>query len=345
MEALLVTMDFDLDSDQIAQVVSALNPEMYTAFSAASLKAGGLFDRAMAGRLDALARGRALGRAEAESPLGWNLWTRALGMWADQDAAKGYLGRGQITGGSALGADLALNHWLILGLASGITRTDLNWSKGSYEGKIDAVHTGIYTRAALGKFFARLPASYSHLSCSAIRPIGFEGYSGQALGDYNADLYAASFALGYQARYSAWLLEPLAGLHGQMLSEEGFSERGGDFLNLQAEGRDTDSLLTRLGLGLSRMFRAGDWEILPRLSLSWQHQLGDERPGLTASFTGYGDAPFRVQGAELPGDAFVAGAGLDMSLDSGLEFFVNYRLAMADDYLAQSVNAGLTIRF
>ena len=60
MESFLLTsMDFDMTADQISQIVNALNPEMYTAFSAASLKAGRLFDRAMGQRLTELGQRRA----------------------------------------------------------------------------------------------------------------------------------------------------------------------------------------------------------------------------------------------------------------------------------------------
>ena len=306
MAMMLMAMDYNLTADQITGVLDALSPEMYTAFSAASLKAGGLFDGAMGRRLEELRQRRAyaldqrqalsglvqvasaetvqLGQVGQDAPSGWSLWGRGIGLWADQDAADGYLGRGQTTGGAALGADYVINHWLVLGLATGATRTDISWSRGNYDGDIDAVHTGLYAQAGFEGFFARLLASYARLKNSATRPVPLEGYNVTARADFDADLYGAGMAVGYQARYEQWLLEPLATLDYQHLKEEGFSEGGAGFLDLDVADRDADSLLFNLGVRATRLIRAGDWEMLPRLGIAWQHQLGDDRPSLDANF-------------------------------------------------------------
>jgi outer membrane autotransporter protein len=286
-----------------------------------------------------------MGQVQENAPLGCTLWARGLGLWADQDAADGYLGRGQTTGGAALGADYVVSDWLILGLATGTTRTDVSWSRGNYDGRIDAMHTGAYAQADFNGLFARLLASYARLSNSATRPVSLLGYSADAKADFDADLYAASLAVGYQARYGPWRLEPQAGLNYQRIEEQGFSENGADYLNMHIAERDTDSLLANLGIRATRLIQAGGWKLLPRLGLAWQHQLGDERPSLQANFIGYGSTPFNVNGAEFIGDAAVAELGLGAALDSGLEFFADYRVTWADDYLAQALSAGLMYCF
>ncbi|MGD8562043.1 MAG: autotransporter domain-containing protein, partial [Desulfarculaceae bacterium] len=360
MENLLLAMDWNMDARQIEQTVSATNPEMYTGFSAASLMAGGLFDGALSRRLEELRQRRAfsldhrravsgpvmvaaaeaipVGQVEPNAPQGW-------GLWADQEAADGYLGRGQATAGAALGADYAVSHWLVLGLATGATRSDVSWSRGDYDGEIDALHTGFYAQAGFDRVFARLLLSYARLSNSATRPVSLPGYSADAKADFDADLYAAGLAVGYQARFGAWLLEPVAGLNYQRIEEQGFSEGGAGFLNMDIADRDTDSLLFNLGLRATRLIQVSGCELLPRLGIAWQHQLGDERPSLEASFIDYGSAPFTVNGAEFSGDTAVAELGLSAALESGLELFADYRLAWADDYLAQSLSAGLMYRF
>ena len=365
MENLLVTMDFDLEADQIAKVVNALNPEMYTAFSAASLHTGRLFDQAMGLRLEELGRRRAYslakGREESglmqlaagraatlaglvdQAPRGWGMWGRALGLWSDQDQVNGYLGRGQTTGGAAIGADYAINDWLLLGLAAGATRTDLSWGGGSYDGDIDAVHTGLYAQAGFHGFFTRATVSHARFSCGATRPVNFENFDAGAKADFDANLYAAGITLGYQARLGSWLLEPLSGLSYQHLSEDGFSESGANFLNLDIESRDTDSALFTLGMSAGRPVCIAPWKIIPRLGLFWQHSLGDERPGLKASFTGYGSAPFSVYGAEFVSGLALAEAGISAAMSPGLDFFADYSFAYADDYHAQTLSAGLKI--
>ena len=368
MENLLLAMDFGMSADQIAGVVNALNPEMYTAFSAASLNAGNLFDRAMARRMRELGQRKAfslagdchetgltqlaaafesppLGAAADQAPQGGVMWGRALGLWADQGQADGYLDRGQTTGGAAVGADYTGNKWLVLGLAVGATRTDLSWSHGNYSGDMDAVHTGLYARADFGGFFSIATASYSHFASNSTRPISFEDFNADAKADFDADLYAAGLALGYQLRVGDWLLEPVAGLDYQHLREDGFSESGASFLNLDIAGRVTDSALSNLGLSASRLIRFDSWKVLSRLGLSWRRRLGNDRPSLDAAFVGYGSAPFSVSGAEFASDLVLAEAGLSVSMRPGLDFFADYSLAFADDYQALTLTAGLVYSF
>ena len=365
MKNLLVSMDFDLEAEQIAKVVNALNPEIYTAFSAASLQTGHLFDSTMARRLREIGQRKAftlaagldknglaqLAAARAapvagvvnQAPRGWGMWGRALGLWADQDQAGGYLGRGQTTGGAAIGADCALTDWLLLGLAVGATRTDLSWSGGSYDGGIDAMHTGFYARAGSESFFSIATISYSRFANSATRPINFDGFSSDAKVDFDADLYAAGITLGYQLRVEEWLLEPMARLDYQHLKEGGFSESGADWLGLDIANRDTDTALFNLGLSATRLVLVDDWEVLPRLGISWQHRFGDDRPSLQAAFAGYGSAPFTVHGAEFVSDLALFEAGLSLAMRPGLDLFADCSLAYADDYQAQTLTAGLKI--
>ncbi|KIX13086.1 autotransporter domain-containing protein [Dethiosulfatarculus sandiegensis] len=367
MESLLTSMDYDMTADQISQIVNALNPEMYTAFCAASLKAARLFDRAMVQRLTELGQRRAyslaggrdgsglvqLAAAEAapmtevyqQAPRGWGMWGRAMGMWADQKEKDDYLGRGQTTGGAFIGADYMVSDKLVLGLAVGATRTDLSWSGGNYSGDIDAMHTGLYARAGFGGFYTRATASYARLTNSATRPVSFEGFDAKAKADFDANLYAAGLALGYQVQLGDWLFEPMAGLDYQHLREDGFSENGAGLFSYDIASRDTDSALFSLGLCATRHIQADGWDLLPRLGLSWQHQFGDDRPSLDASFIGYGSAPFSVSGAEFPSDLALIEAGLSLSTRPGLDFFADYSLAVADGYHAQTLTVGLKYSF
>ena len=367
MADLLLTMDFDLDADQIGRILNTLSPEMYTAFTAASLKAGGLFDQSISGRLEELALRQAfsLKPNQAEnSPIqladagtialptmgqtprqGWSFWGKGLGLWADKDETDGYLDRSQTTGGASLGADYMLTNRLLIGLAAGATSTDLSWNKSDYQGDINAIHTGFYTQASLEDFFARFVASYARLTSNAKRPVDFPGMTNTTENDFEADLYSAGLALGYQARFGAWLLEPLAGLNYQHLNEEGFTEKGAGLLNLDIATRETDSLHSNLGLKLSRLCRFNNWEILPSLQISWQHRFSDERPSLDANFTDYASNPFTVHGADFNDNTAIANLGLTASLTQSFLFFADYRLAMADNYQDQALSAGLMVRF
>ena len=343
MEDFLLSLDFGLKANQIGQVISALNPEMYTAFSAASLKGGELFDKAMAWRMQDLPKRRP--NTETHASGGWNMWARALGLWVDQDQANGFMGYGQSTGGGALGADYALNHWLAAGLAAGVTRSHLSWGNVNYAGEIYALHTGFYAKAAYQGGYARLTASYARLDNSASRQINFQGTHLSAKPGFEADLFAASLTLGYELRFEKWLFEPKAGLKFQSLQEQGFTENGAGFLGLNIADRDTNSLGSNLGFGLSRPFKTESWEILPTLEFSWLHRLDHDRPSLQAAFKGYGSAPFTVYGADLPQDLWLTEAGIQMSVQPDLDLYLHYNLAWADDYQAQALTAGLTISF
>lgn len=137
----------------------------------------------------------------------------------------------------------------------------------------------------------------------------------------------------------------MAGLCYQRLSEDGFSESGAGYLDLDVAGRETDRTYSSLGIRATRLVRAGGVNIMPRMGISWRHSLDGGGPEMDAAFTGYGSEPFTVNGADLPGDTAVLEAGFTASAGGGFSLFADCHLAYADDYTSQTVSAGLVMSF
>ena len=277
---------------------------------------------------------------------GWTLWGRGLGMWANRPSEDGYLGVRQGGGGAAVGADGLLNSWLRLGVAMGVSRTDLSFSRANYGGDQEALHAGLYGQATFGEAFVRASVNYARLNNDTTRAVVLGSVNGSAKADYDGDLFGAGLAAGYDWRFSPnWLLEPLAALEYQYVKEYSFTESGIGWLGYNIDDRDDDSFLSRLGVRLTRMIKTENWELLPRVGVAWRHQFATSSPSLTASFLDYSAQGFSVEGAAPVGDMAEFEAGFTVGTRDCVSFYTDYRLSYADDYQVQTLSIGLQYNF
>ena len=129
------------------------------------------------------------------------------------------------------------------------------------------------------------------------------------------------------------------------LSQDGFSEYGADFLNLDIAGTDLESLSSTLGLRFSGLIANGQWQFMPSLDLRWLHQFEDEGATVTANFTNYESATFDVTGIAPVSDQGMFSLGLTAEYNKNLSLFVDYGVAAADGYSSQLISGGLSWNF
>ena len=70
METLLLSMDWDMNASQIANVLNQLNPEMYTAFTTASFATGSMFSDVLSRRLEEMRQRKAFSLDPQKSATG-----------------------------------------------------------------------------------------------------------------------------------------------------------------------------------------------------------------------------------------------------------------------------------
>ena len=369
LAGLIYNMDWSYSRTQIASALERLSPEMYTSYLGAGLEGSAVFDGALQRRQDEtrlagrhnLARapqgdGLFASAAEEAAPqaetaaagpqlAGWELWGGALGSWSSRTGGE-RLGWRQDLGGLAGGVDGKLNDWLSLGLGLGASQASLDWGQSYLGGGLKGLHTGLYAGAEAGGLHGQAALTYSRYEANGRRDIDLaSGGAGQATGDFRSWVGQARLNGGYEWRWRGWLTGPIAGLRYARIQQDGFQEGGAGSLSLGIDGADQDSLTSRLGWQANAKLKLGGLELMPRLSLEWQHEYANGEPEITARFPGYDAAPFRTGGQAPVADLALVRAGLSARLRERLAAFLEYDAAYGDGYHANAIQAGLQFEF
>lgn len=350
MAGFITAMDFGMSRSQIGDALNALSPEIYTSFSAAGLGSAGVLDQAVAQHQAELRQGKALGLtslvdANTEDHGEWTVWTRAIGSWSERDSNAGYLGYSQELSGVVAGTDRQFMDVLRAGVDLGYTNNELEWNGTEHSGGMQGRHIGLYASAEPGNFFFDVSASYSDFTADANRVIAINDLALEAKSGIDSDAWAGRLEGGYTFTMNSWLLSPVASLEYAHLSQDGLSEHGADFLNMDIEETDADSLASTIGGRFSGIISKGGWQYMPRLDLRWLHQFEDEGTVVTANFTQYKSATFEVTGIAPETDQGVLSLGLTSEYGKNLSLYVDYGLAIADGNNSQSVSGGLSWKF
>lgn len=367
---LIYTMDWSYSREQIASALVRLSPEMYTSYLSAGLEGSAIFDGALRRRqdetrlggkhnLDRGPQGEGLLAAVAEEAApqaeipaagpqlqGWDLWGGALGSWSSRASGGGRLGWRQDLGGLAGGLDGKITDWLSLGLGLGATQSRLDWGQSYLSGGLKGLHTGLYAGAEAGGLYGQAALTYSQYQANGRRDIELPSASvGQATSDFRSWVGQARLSGGYEWRWLGWLTGPIAGLRYAHNQQDGFREGGAGACSLGIEDADQDSLTSHLGWQASTKLNLGGLEIMPRLSLEWQHEYANGEPEIMARFPGYESAPFRVSGQAPVADLAVLRAGLNARVRDRLTAFVEYGASYGGGYTANAIEAGLQFQF
>lgn len=350
MATLLEIVDWTFSEAQIDSLLAACNPEMYDGLSWAALAGARRFGAAMQNRADWGRMARLLGapleaRSEQYAGSDWSVWARAIGDWDRRAGDSGYLGYEADTGGVVLGADGAVLPWLRVGVALSGDETKVGFSRQADNGDQKGMYGGLYAAADLGDFYLNGALSYSRFSSDTNRSVAFEGYGATATASYDGNAWLASLGGGWDANLAGWLVGPMAGLDYLSLSEDGFTESGAGFLNLNVQGRDVDYWSSALGVRAAGRYNFGSWALLPRAQLAWRHLFADERRDVKASFSGYGGNSFTVYGLEQVSDSLELQAGLNAAIGQQANVFLQYGLSLGQGQNGQELSLGFNWLF
>ncbi|MDR3499371.1 MAG: hypothetical protein P4L72_09105 [Parvibaculum sp.] len=279
-----------------------------------------------------------------------SVWARAFGNWAslDRNAGIGAAGFTSNGGGAVIGGDYKVNDNFKAGLAGGYQRDNVDFH-GAGKSDITTWSLSAYARGEQGPLYVNGLLGYAYQDYSLDRyyqpivpgtvytahrsPSGGAYYAGAEVG-YDYDL-------GSQAK-----LEPFLGFLYSHTKVDGSTETGSGPANLTVSDQSANSASSRLGLRWSQTFgSAGSSTWTPMLELGWKHEFADSNPSTTAALAGIPGASFTVQGAGVPKDSAIVGAGLTMKLSDALDGTVQYNGDFSDKYTDSTASLMLRLKF
>ena len=150
---------------------------------------------------------------------------------------------------------------------------------------------------------------------------------------------------GYDWHLGDWILGPRASVQYTTVNIDGYTESG-SLAPLTMDSQNFDSLLSQIGLHLSRPFRVEKTLWIPDLSLGWQHESMDSVSSVNAQFANGSGNAFTSQGVALGRDAAVVGLALTVQWSKDLSTYLTYSTElMRNNYSVQNVSAGVRFSF
>jgi outer membrane autotransporter protein len=271
-------------------------------------------------------------------------WGQAFAGRASDDGRDGVSGYHASYAGLLLGADTELNaQWRAGGLfsyAATSVSSDGN-NAGSYA-NVDSYGLTAYTGFTGEPWYVNLAAGAARSDVEAHRLVNITGFNGIASSNYKGMQYIAAAQAGYPLNIDHVLpgavLTPLAGLTYSSLSQDGYTETGGNGAALTVGATDTHSVKSDLGFKLERAYKTSHGLLKPTVQLVWRHEYCDTRMQSVANFAAdtSGATTFVSQGAKPISDTGVLILGATLLRNDNLTLSANYTLETGGGYTAQT---------
>jgi len=282
-------------------------------------------------------------RAQAQKEPG--AWIDVSGQWGDQDGEDGYTSFDYRTHGMTLGFDYPLTDGLVAGLSVDTANSDIDIEDGKGEGSVRGIGLSAY-----GSYFGEHAYIEAALSCADQRymnerDVVVGSIQRTANSHHDGDLFSAFVGGGYDLRVKDWAVAPFGSLQYIHLEEDSFEETGAGSVNLSVDGRETESLVSEIGLRVGRVLERESGRLIPEFSAAWNYDFDIDDRSITASFAGSPGASFTIDGQDVEKHGATLGAGVTFIHNSGCRFSLKGSTEIRDDYNASGVGAEIRFTF
>ncbi len=252
MAEVLRTLD-GLSRADTADALKQLNPEIYDAFSHASMLHGQIFADALRHHRPACEQYEYRVFDEdrkTQAPCGrygLSPWATALGQVSDRAGSGGHSDYDVLGAGFAAGADYRFDDHLTASAGLAFVGSIVDF-QGQGDGELYTLELGI--QAAYERPWLRADAAllYGHGWHDADRDVDFLGRT--ANGDYDSDRLGLVATIGVPIPVGPVVIEPHFGMDYVYLVQEDFDESGADSINLEIDERTDSVFSTAAGLYL-----------------------------------------------------------------------------------------------
>jgi outer membrane autotransporter protein len=279
------------------------------------------------------------------------LWFDAFGQWGDQGVENRYRWNGGYTGydyflrGATLGFDHNLSDKFMAGASLGYSRSDIDLDHDQGSGYIKSLYGSVYGSYFNKNLYVDGAFSYGKNWYNNHRLITIGSLQRKAYSDHDGDLFSGYLGAGYYFDIKKWLIGPFASLQYVYLDEESFREKGADGLSLRVNDRQTDSLVSELGVRLARVFGTKCGSLIPEVSAAWLRDFDIDDRVITSSFAGSPGASFSIKGQDVEKNGATLGAGITFVHKSGLSTSLRYKGEFREKYKSNGVMGELRFTF
>ena len=285
-------------------------------------------------------------RRQPEEPLAPEATTyffaQPFGDFYRKDTTVNQLGYRADTGGIQFGMDRLVSPHVLVGLSGGYGHTEIDVSRGGGGGRIDTFRVGPYASLFDDRAFVDAAVTYGAHRNEMHRRIRFGGVNRTAESDYLGHDITAYLGGGYRIDLGGWSATPHASAQYTWYRRRGFSETGAGAANLNVDPDTSQSMQSRLGLSISRVFTCDSVKVCPEAFGGWWHEfLGDQ--SLEAHFA-QGVARFRTE-REFSRNGAYYGAGVSVLLNENVSVYLRWQGTVSNLDESNAVIGGVGVRF
>jgi outer membrane autotransporter protein len=229
----------------------------------------------------------------------FQVWATGMGDALNQNSTN-YAGSPQIgyhenTAGVVLGADYRFADCLYAGLLGAYTDSDIKWYKGRGKGDIQSAYTGLYF-SALGKMFygnVSVIGAWSHYD--AHRNINLPLNAAKAKNKHGGAQLLSHADTGINFGWKGFTIRPFDSFDYISQTENSYTEKGADILNLSVKKSNAILLRNELGLNFAHCLCVKGIKFMISPKISWVREVRIKGADSTVEFTDT-DTSFTVTG-------------------------------------------------
>ncbi|MFO8014419.1 MAG: autotransporter domain-containing protein, partial [Phycisphaerae bacterium] len=269
-------------------------------------------------------------------------FAQPFGDFYKKDTTGNQLGYRANTGGIQFGMDRLVSSTALVGLSGGYGHTEVDVSRGGGGGRIDTFRVGPYASLFNDRAFVDAAVTYGAHWNEMRRTIRFGGINRTAESDYIGHDVTGYLGGGYRIDLAGWSVTPNASAQYTWYRRQGFSESGAGAANLNVDPDTSQSMQSRLGLSISRVFTCESVKVCPEAFGGWWHEyLGDQ--SLQAHFA-QGVTRFRTE-REFSRDGAYYGAGVSVLLSENVSAYLRWQGTVSNLDESNTVVGGVGVRF
>jgi outer membrane autotransporter protein len=280
----------------------------------------------------------------------FGFWLEGFGQFGNQGSADGFSGFNFGTAGTAAGLDFALTERLTLGANFGYSYTSMTLDNDFGAGRINSLYGSLYgTYYGPRSYLGGIPYlegifCYGHHDYKNNRLIRIGPFQGGADSTHQGNSFSVFMEGGYAVPVQQWSVQPFASLLYTHLDEGGIQETGADVLNMQIDARQTNSVVSELGLRVARPIKTSKGILIPEVKAAWQHDFAVDKRTMPITFASV-PIGFSIDGPKLVQDSATVSAALSFTSKGGITTTLKYDGEFRSGYTSHGVLGEVRLSF
>jgi uncharacterized protein YhjY with autotransporter beta-barrel domain len=263
-------------------------------------------------------------------------WLDGFGQWGNQAKDDGYIGYHYGLGGTTLGMDTTVGDHFLAGGSLGFAYTHVGLSSGVGSSNVQSGFASLYGTWLLGRAYLQPIVTVARNRYDNRRYLDIGSQQSTAESDYAGYTIAASLGAGVDLSVAEWTVNPHVGVHYGYVSQDSFSESGAGPVSLDVDGRQTNAVLSELGVRVSHAYPVGAVTVVPEVMAAWWHDFDADSRVVRAIYAGASTPGplFALDGRNVEADSARIGVRVrilgDGPVSGSLRFDTTQRPAYSD---------------